>query len=412
MKPVRTLLCLLCLATPLQASAMEEPAFRQCVADLQQRAVKKGIAPELAARELAAVQFLPDVIEKDRFQPEFTDGFAAYFNRRITDARIARGRAMLTEHAAVLARAGHEYGVPANVLVSFWGLETNYGSFMGEHRTLDALATLACEGRRADYFGGELLNALRIVQAGDASGDTLRGSWAGALGHVQFMPYNILRHAVDADGDGRRDIRGSVPDALLSAAAFLKALGWQRDARWGEEVLLPEGFDYLLAGSEKSATRWRKLDVQTAAGDKLPKDDEERRLLLPTGHAGPAFLVGPNFRVIMRWNRSEAYALTVGHLADRLAGAGALVRAPVAAPRLAREQVMQLQQALNDAGSDAGTPDGVPGPATRRAIADWQRRQGLVPDGFAGQQVLEKLGIIAPAVPPAPATPVSPGTTP
>jgi membrane-bound lytic murein transglycosylase B len=222
------------------------------------------------------------------------------------------------------------------------------------------------------------------------------GSWAGAMGHTQFMPSNYLRYAVDADGDGVADLWGSVADAFASAATFLRSLGWKPGWRWGREVSLPEDFDYYLTGRDRPQTlaQWSRLGVRTADGRPLEPLDEQAALLLPSGHRGPAFLAYGNFDAIMNWNRSEFFALTVGHLADRIAGAAALHNPPPEGPRLTRDRVQALQARLNDMGYDSGEPDGVAGSATRLAVREWQRANGLVADGFIDADLLQKINLL------------------
>ncbi len=370
--------------------------FEQCRAELGKKARADGVSQTVVNTSLAKVEFLPKVIELDRQQPEFTTTFADYFNRRVNEQRIRQGRALLAEHNLLLQRVAGQYGVAPQYIVAFWGLETNFGSFFGRMPVLSSLATLACDPRRSEYFSREFVNALRIIDEGAVAPERMEGSWAGAMGHVQFMPSNYLRYAVDYDGDGRRDLWNSLPDAFASAANFLQQLGWQPGARWGREVRLPKDFPYLDAGldTRKPLAEWRTMGVRQAGGGTLPVADFTASLLVPAGHRGPAFLVYDNFRVIMRWNQSEFYALSVGHLADRIAGAGGLQQSiPEDAPRLNRAQVMQLQEALNAKGFDSGTPDGILGRATRRAVRAYQADQKMIADGFADTEVLERLGV-------------------
>lgn len=398
----RLLICPLLTTLLVPVAALAAPAeFSACVDNLKRAALEQGISRQVVEQDLAAVSYVERVIELDRHQPEFSEGFATYFERRVTDDRIQKGRRLLEEHRPLLNRIQREFGVPAQYLVAFWGLETNYGSFFGRMPVLDSLATLACDPRRSDYFTAELMNALRIVDEGAISAANMQGSWAGAMGHTQFMPSVFLRYALDYDGDGRRDLWGSLPDALASAANFLRGIGWQTEQRWGREVRLPDGFDYSQAGlaSSRPLAAWRSAGVRMADGRPLPDVDMSASLLVPTGHGGPAFLVYDNFHVIMRWNRAEAYALAVGHLADRINGAGDLARAPVPSPRLSREQIRALQTWLNEAGHQAGEPDGVLGPGTRAAISRYQRSAGLVADGFADTSLLHRLGIVDAANP-------------
>lgn len=406
-RPAATALCAGILATlPLGVSASvadkatDQPVkvnhFETCKADLQQQAVAAGVSAETARSVLAGAEYLERVIELDRRQPEFTTPFADYLNRRVNDTRIDKGRQLLTEHADLLQKVTRETGVPAAYLLSFWGLETNYGSYFGKMSVPSSLATLACDERRKTFFTRQLIAALQIVDEGAIKPEQMEGSWAGAMGHVQFMPTVFLEHAVDADGDGRRDLWNSLPDALMSAGQFLQSMGWDGDYRWGREVQLPDNFNFALAdGSRKSLEQWNQLGVTDASGEPLAQEAIDAALIVPAGHRGPAFLAYHNFKVIMGWNRSEFYAIAVGHLADRIAGAGGLQNPPpVDAPTLSRDNIMQLQQQLEQRGYSAGTPDGIMGPATRAAIRQYQIANGLVADGYPGSQVLRVLQVI------------------
>lgn len=383
----------LTLAMPSGAQAS---GFAECIAGLQTRALDQGISRAVVDEVLGRVSHIDRVIELDRAQPEFTTTFADYFNRRVTAQRIDQGQALIAQHRALFERVQRETGVPAHVLVSFWGMETNFGRNFGNMPVPDSLATLACDPRRSEYFTGELIDALRIIDAGDISAERMQGSWAGAMGHVQFMPSVFLRYAVDGDGDGKRDLWHSIPDAMASAGNFLRGIGWQAGQRWGREVRLPADFPYELAGrgQRQPMAAWQRLGVRTAFGEDLPAEDIEAALLIPAGHAGPAFLVYDNFNVIMRWNRSEFFALSVGHLADRINGAPALRRPPPEdAPRLSREEVKQIQRDLNRLGFEPGPSDGILGPSTRRALSQFQRSANMVADGHPGREVIEALRI-------------------
>lgn len=393
----------LLMTSPALAETTETPlneeTFRQCVTTLEKDAIAAGLPEQVVKENLAGVSLNEKVIELDRSQPEFTSSFADYYTRRVSDTRVNTGRERYRELQPLLRELTREYGVPGHYLVAFWGLETNYGGYLGYIPTLDALATLACEGRRGEYFKGELFNALRILQAGDVELKNMQGSWAGAMGQTQFMPAIFLRYAIDHDGDGRRNLWGSQKDALASAANFLRDLGWEKEQRWGREVSLPDNFDYALTGLgvKRSLAEWGKLGVRMPDGSPLPAVDMQAAVIVPSGHNGPAFLAYQNFRVIMGWNRSVAYAIAVGRLADRIAGAGELSVAPVPAPRLNREQVLTLQRTLNQLGHDAGSEDGLLGPGTRKALARYQQAQGMVADGFPDETVLRKLGILSDA---------------
>lgn len=370
--------------------------FARCVLDLQEKAKADGVPVKLIDQVLAKVQFVPRVIELDRRQPEFTETFANYLNRRVTPERVMKGRELLVTHRELLEQLANRYGVPPQYLIAFWGLETNYGSYLGKMPVLDCLATLACDERRSSYFTGELFQALHLLDSTGINPEQMRGSWAGAMGHTQFMPSAYQKYALDGDGDGRADLWTSIPDALTSAANFLQQLGWQRELRWGREVKLPTGFAYQQAGldNRQALAEWAKSGVTRASGAKLDDIDVQAALIVPAGHSGPAFLVYDNFDVIMRWNRSQFYALAVGYLADRINGAGLLWQPPPAdAPRLSLAQVQSLQEKLNALGFDAGQPDGVLGPATRSAIRAFQQQKQMVADGYPDASVFKALGV-------------------
>ena len=393
--PVVLLIGLLLPAPPVAAA--EQP-FAAWLADFRDRAEADGIAPATLDRAFAAVQPIPRVIELDRRQPEFLLTFWRYLGNAVTPERIAQGQALLREHEVLLTQVERTYGVQARFLVAFWGLETNYGGNFGSFPVIDALATLAWDGRRRAFFEAQLLDALRIVQAGDIEPARMEGSWAGAMGHLQFIPSTFIGHAVDGDGDGRRDIWGSLPDVFASAASYLSSLGWQGDQTWGREVRLPEGFDYDLVSiatlpeTTKSLAEWSALGVRRANGAPLPQADIAGGLILPAGAEGPAFLVYENYRHILSWNRSILYAVAVGHLADRLAGLPELVAQPPAEERrLAVEEVKEIQRRLATLGFDVGEADGRVGPQTRNAIRAFQTSAGLPTDAFASPALLEEL---------------------
>lgn len=386
---------LLVCASFIMASALHANPLAECYPDWQQKAQSLGLSAQITESVIPGLQHLPRVLELDRRQPEFTESFANYFNTRVSEQRIERGRALMQEHRLLLNRLTQEYGVPAQYLISFWGLETNYGGFKGTMSTLNALATLACDPRRKDFFTSQLFDAFYLLQDHRMEPASMVGSWAGAVGHTQFMPGNYRRFAVDGDGDGRIDLWNSVPDALTSAANFLKKLGWQSGERWGREVRLPENFPYLelVEQRKRSLREWRQLGLTTAQGAKLPDEDMQATLVLPAGHTGPAFLAYHNFSVIMGWNRSEFYALSVGHLADRINGAGRLAVVPPVQPRLTIEQVQALQEQLKELGFMTGQVDGILGPATRQAIRAFQQQRGLIPDGFPAPSLFKMLNV-------------------
>ena len=379
------------IASYVQVVYADNQKFSECITRIGMQAKSEGISDKTIQQVLGNAKYSQRVIELDQRQPEFTQTFTNYFNARINEERVQRGRELLVRHRTLLNTIQQESGIPAQYLVSFWGLETNYGSYFGDWLVTDSLATLACNPRRSNFFTQELLNALRIADAGDISPERMIGSWAGAMGHMQFMPSTFLQYAKDIDGDGRRDLWGSVADALGSAANFLRDLGWTPGLNWGYEVRLPLNFDYSLARKDHmlSMIEWAKLGVTAATDTELEPSTQPAALLVPGGHLGPAFLVTKNFYIIMRWNRSEFYALSVGHLADRIAGASTLQRAPPADTlKITREQVRQLQLDLLALGIDAGEADGVMGSTTRHAISRFQQKTQRIADGHLDAALL------------------------
>ena len=333
------------------------------------------------------------VVELDRRQPESTRAVWDYLDGAVSAQRVALGREKLIQFDAEAGAAAAQYGVPAAVLVAIWGMESSYGANHGDIPVIDALATLGYEGRREAWAREQLLAALRILQSAGIDRARMVGSWAGAMGQTQFLPSTFLAYAIDADGDGRRDIWGSMADVMGSTANFLARTGWQRGQPWGAEVRLPPGFDHGRADASvrQPSAAWAAEGVQPLEGTVL-HDLADAYVLLPAGGRGPAFLVGPNFRAILRYNNSTSYALAVCLLAQALAG-GPVVQAPW--PRelsaLSRSQLVALQTALNERGFASGLPDGVMGPATREGIRRYQRSSGLSADGYPTVELLERV---------------------
>lgn len=379
----------------LAGSIEVEPSqkFARWIAEFSTTARAAGIDAATLQIAFDNVRFVPRVIELDRTQPEFTRPVWDYLDSALSPQRIARGQDKLLQLRPLVEPIAARYGVPAEILVAIWGMESNYGSFVGDIPTIDALATLGFEGRREQWARGQLLAALKILQNRDIDRAHMIGSWAGAMGQTQFLPSNFLAYAVDADGDGRRDIWNSLADVMASTANFLASSGWQVGQPWGFEVRLPAGFDYARADFDvrQPAARWTDEGVQSMDGAPLP-DLADSSILLAAGARGPAFLVGPNFRAILHYNSSTSYALAVGLLAQQLA-AGPAVRAPW--PRdlqmLSRRQVLALQAALNKRGFDSGTPDGMMGPATQRGVRRYQLSLGLPADGYPTLDLLQRL---------------------
>ena len=295
--------------------------FAAWVAAFRQDALNEGISSETLDAVLPGLTFRDRVVELDRRQPEGTLTYAEYLSRVLPPARVNRGKRLLRKHRAVLTEIGDAYGVQPRFIVALWGIESDFGRVTGGFPVLDSLATLAFDGRRGAFFRGQLLDALRIVDDGHIQPDKMLGSWAGAMGQSQFMPSSFQQFAVDHDGDGRRDIWGTLPDVFASAANYLARAGWQHDQTWGRRVRLPAGFDLDLTGLDvtQSLDEWQALGVRRSNGDDLPTRPLPASVILPGGAEGPAFLTYPNYRVLLKWNRSHYFATTVGQFADMLA---------------------------------------------------------------------------------------------
>jgi len=354
-----------------------------------------GIARPLFER--ATADFLPDpeVIELGLRQPEHQKAPGAYVTTLVDQARIDAGRRLAVQHAALLASIEAAYGVDRHILLAIWGIESRYGTEKGSRSVIRSLATLAmADVRRAVFWKRELIAALRMLQDGAISAEKFVGSWAGAGGHTQFIPSTYRAHAVDFDKDGRRDIWETVADALASAANYLRTSGWTAGMPWGFEVILPPGFDFgwSAPGRTRTLPEWRAAGVKAVArGSNLPVG-QPLQLFLPAGASGPAFLVSGNFRAIMRYNQSSAYALAVGHLADRIAGGTALAASwPAGDKPLSRAEREELQTLLAVWGLDTGGPDGIIGDRTRAAIRATQRALKLAEDGYPSIELLHRL---------------------
>ena len=381
-----------CFLSGLQA---QEPApdFALWLEGLRAEAGDLGIS-ETTLLALDGIKPLERVLELDNSQPEFVQTFTRYLDLRITQSQISQGQALLRQHGVLLEEVRRRYGVQPHYLVAFWAIESNYGRATGGFSVLEALVTLAYDPRRADFFREQLLTALQIIDDGHIQAERMSGSWAGAMGQLQFMPNIFYRYGVDGDADGRIDIWNSLPDIFHSAANFLSKSGWRGDERWGREVMLPEGFDYSLTGTatRKALERWQSLGLTLVNGDPLPVvAGMEASVILPAGAQGPAFLGYQNFRATMTYNPSTFYALTVGHLADRFMGGEAISRMPENEQAMSLADVKQLQELLNSRGFASGNPDGRVGRQTRAAIRAYQKTQDLPEDGYASRILLDSL---------------------
>ena len=392
--PLQGVALALFLASAAHAADAPDPArFAPCVADLKAAAVARGVSP--AGYEQLTAGLAPDlkVLDFLDYQPEFRTPIWDYLSGLVDDERVADGQAMLKTWRDTLAAVAARYRVDPATVVAVWGVESNFGRNFGSRPLLTSLSTLSCYGRRQAYFRGEFFDALKIVDAGDVKREQLTGSWAGAFGHTQFMPSTFLRLAVDFDGDGRRDLVGSVPDALASTANFLKKAGWRDDEVWGFEVRLPAGFDASGAGrrNKQPLATWSARGLTRIDGSPLAGEGSAG-LLLPAGAKGPAFLVFRNFDAIYGYNAAESYALAIAHLADRLRGGGPFATPwPTDDAGLSRAERREVQTLLVARGHAIGTVDGMLGDASRAAIRVEQQRLGHAVDGRAGQKLLRAL---------------------
>lgn len=368
--------------------------LRQWVESFRRRAEASGIAPATFDAAFRFVTYNPEVIRRSENQAEFTKTLWQYLESAVSETRIANGRTALRQNAGVLAQIEATYGVDREVVVAVWGMESGYGEKRGDLPLIEALATLSYDGRRAGFFQDQLIAALKIVQAGDVRPESMTGSWAGAMGHTQFIPTSYLAFAVDFTGDGKRDIWSDNPaDALASTAAYLARSGWQQGAPWGIEVSLPAGFDLNLAGKKqkRSVAEWRAHGLRPAEGGTLP-DYGQASLLLPGGAKGAAFLIFRNFHAIERYNAADAYVIGVGHLSDRLKGKGPLHTPWPADDRSLRlAERIELQERLTARGFDTQGADGNIGPNSIAAIRAYQASVGLAPDGYPSPELLERL---------------------
>ncbi|RDC52173.1 lytic murein transglycosylase [Acinetobacter sp. RIT592] len=369
--------------------------FQNCLANLRSQAVARGVSGSTYDRYTQNLSPDYSVIERLNYQPEFSTPIWDYLSGLVDEERVQLGRQKLQQHREVLNRVAATYGVPAETVVAVWGVESNFGDISGKYPLLQALGTLSCEGRRQSYFRGEFFTTMKLLQRGDVREEQLKGSWAGAFGHTQFMPSTYDELAVDFDGDGRRDLVSSIPDALASTANFLSKRGWQSGQPWGFEVKIPQGMSVSGEGrrNKKSLSSWINQGVVRADGSALVQGNlsqsSQAGLLAPAGPSGPVFLVFKNFDAIYSYNAAESYALAIAHLSDRLQGKGSFTATwPTDDPGTSRAERREIQQFLLNRGYDIGAVDGLIGDKTRQAIRQEQQRLGLSPTGRAGQQIL------------------------
>ena len=358
-------------------------------------ALAAGVSAKTFDRATRGLEADPQVLALASSQPEFVKPIWDYMAGLVSETRIAAGRERLAQQGETLAAIERTYGVDRHVVLAIWGVESNFGTSAGTRGVVRSLATLAAgDERRSRFWRAEFIAALRILEQGDGTPERMTGSWAGAMGHTQFMPTTYRAHAVDFDKDGRRNICDSAADGLASTANYLKASGWRAEDPWGFEVVLPKGFDFGLSapGRAQPAAVWRQAGLKRPGGIAVRETTSPLQLILPAGAQGPAFLVTGNFRAILRYNPAEAYALAVGHLADRIAGGEPIMAAwPESDRPLARAEREELQKRLRQHGLDTGVADGIIGSQSRAAIRAFQRTRGMPEDGYPSLQLLEEV---------------------
>jgi len=369
-------------------------AFGRWIDRFRSRARRAGIRNSVLDAAFQGIRYNTEVIQKDRNQSEFTKQIWDYLDTAASETRVRNGRDALRENRALFDGIEARYGVEAEVVAAIWGLESAYGTSRGNTPVIESLATLAFDGRRGGFFEGQLIAALKIVQMGEVTPGKMLGSWAGAMGHTQFIPTSYLAFAQDYQGDGKRDIWGDDPaDALASTAAYLKRSGWRKGQPWGVEVNLPRSFNYRLTGERitKNPTDWASLGVRDTGGRAVP-DYGPASILLPAGAQGAAFMIFDNFHVIEKYNTADAYVIAVGHLSDRLKGAGPLKSGwPRDDRNLAFSEKQEMQRRLTANGFDTSGVDGIIGPNTIQAIREFQSSRGMIPDGYASYEILRRL---------------------
>jgi len=382
-------ICLVFLTTSVFASSH---TFEDFLVQIRQMATEQGVSKATIDKAFFQLSPRPEALKEDTEQPEFNQNFWSYVNKRVTQTRLNNGYDTLKQNSSLLNKTTQQYGVPAYVLVSFLGIESNYGYHTGSHNLVQSLATLAYDRRRSNFFTRELIELLKLIDKNKIPLDA-KGSWAGAMGAVQFMPTSVQAYGVDANKDGKIDLWNDKQDIYASAANFLKKNGWTKGEKWGREASIPKNFDYKQTGLgiKKSVNDWAKLGILRANRNRLPNSNMKASLIVPMGHRGPAFLVYRNFDVIMDWNRSISYAISVGYLADRINGSGKLIAKPIDETLLSKDNVLTIQQTLNLLGYNTGVPDGMAGPKTRSATRQFQSDIGLVADGYVGYELFQQL---------------------
>jgi membrane-bound lytic murein transglycosylase B len=383
------------LAGPAVAPAYAQGGdFQSCLQNIKTEALRQGVPAAIADRAFQGLTPDQKVVDLDSRQPEFSLTYAKYIGSAVSNERITKGQQRMAQHRSLLDALQSEYGVPPQYIMAFWGVETNYGGFMGDFQVVRSVATLACMTKRRDFFSNETVQALRILAMNHMTREQMRGSWAGAMGNMQFMPSTFMKWGVDRDGNGRIDLWTSLPDAFASAANFLRGIGWKPGLPASDEVFLPQGFPLDQADTtiEKPVRAWASMGVKKAGGAALPNVDEPSSIILPAGFRGPAFILYPNFKAVMNWNRSTLYALSVAILAQQIAGGPPVMQAPPADDEpLSRDTVIDMQNRLARLTLYTDEIDGLLGPKTRSAVRLYQKRIGMPADGHPTPDFVRRL---------------------
>lgn len=394
MLPLARIALLAATTALLTGPAWGQSDFQSCLSNIKDDAVRQGVPASLVDRAFQGLTADQKIIELDSRQPEFSLTYAKYVGSMVSADRIVKGQQKMAQHRALLDALQAQYGVPPQYIMAFWGAETNYGTFMGDFQVVRSVATLACMTKRQAFFSNETVQALRILAMNHMTREQMRGSWAGAMGNMQFMPSTFMKWGVDRDGNGRIDLWNSLPDAFASAANFLRGIGFKPGLPSSEEVSLPQGFPLDQADStiEKPVRAWAALGVKRMGGAPLPNADDLSSIILPAGWRGPAFILYPNFKAVMNWNRSTLYALSIGILARQIAGGAPVMQAPPTDDEpLSRNTVIDLQTRLARLGLYTDETDGLLGPKTRSAVRLFQKQVGLPADGHPTPDVVRRL---------------------
>jgi len=394
MKPLLKTTILAVTTALLAGPAWAQSDFRDCLQTIKADAMRQGVSAAIADRAFQGLTPDQKVVDLDSRQPEFSLTYSKYVGGSVTPDRVTKGQQRMAQHRALLDALQAEYGVPPQYIMAFWGIETNYGTFMGDFQVVRSVATLACMTKRRDFFSNETVQSLRILGLNHMTREQMRGSWAGAMGNMQFMPSTFMKWGVDRTGDGRIDLWTSLPDAFASAANFLRGIGWKPPLPASEEVFLPQGFPLDQADTtvEKPVRAWAQMGVKKAGSAALPSSDEPSSIILPAGFRGPAFILYPNFKAVMNWNRSTLYALSVAILAQQIAGGAPVMQGPPADDEpLSRDTVIDMQNRLARLTLYTDEVDGLLGPKTRSAVRLYQKQIGLPADGHPTPEFVRRL---------------------